>query len=86
MVCCRDYRERSGPFGLTIGCASYPLGTHFMFYGGDLAVYVWRHVYDRYKKEMAENNIYHVITSHSGTLPPMMNLGFQPSHRVKEIF
>mgnify|MGYP006161040413 CR=1 FL=1 len=33
------------------------------------AVYVWRHAYTvEMKKSMAEYNIYHVITSHSGTL------------------
>ena len=51
------------------------------------AVYVWGHTHMvEMKKGMAENNIYHVITSNSGTLPPMMNLGFQPCHRVKETY
>ena len=49
------------------------------------AVYGWRHAYTvEMKKGMAEYNIYQVITSHRVTLPPMMNLGFKPGHRVKE--
>ena len=49
------------------------------------AVYVWRHAYTvEMKKRIAEYNIHQIITSHRVTLPPMMNLGFKPGHRVKE--
>jgi|TARA_B110000977_G_scaffold150753_1_gene191217 hypothetical protein len=36
------------------------------------------------KKGMAEYYIHQIINSHRVTLPPMMNLGFKPGHRVKE--
>ena len=41
-------------------------------------------VYGGNEKGMAEYNIHQIITSHRVTLPPMMNLEFDPGHRVKE--